>query len=51
MYIPEFVTNETLFAIDLVVRRSGQSKPDGELTVLKFQPQQQAQPQAGAFWE
>jgi hypothetical protein len=59
VYIPDFVTNETLLAIDLKVRRSGRSRADAELTILRFQPAQQAGQrgnrrggaQTGAFWE
>jgi hypothetical protein len=51
VYFPDFVTNETLFAIDLKVRRSGQSQADGEITILRFQPGNRAGQQAGAFWE
>ena len=51
VYVPDFVTNETLKAIDLKVIRSGHSDPQGELMILKFQPDPPPRQQKGAFWE
>jgi hypothetical protein len=54
VFIPEYeiITNETLVAIDLTVRRSGQPEADGAITILKFKPTRRGErPQKGAFWE
>lgn len=51
VYFPEYVTNETLVAIELGVKRSGQSGPDTELVILKFQPDPPPREQSGAFWK
>lgn len=51
VYLPSFVTNETLKEIDLSVSRSGQSQSDGRLTILKFQPDPPPREQKGVFWE
>jgi len=52
-YSPDlwFVTNETLVAVQLLVRRSGPTQPDAELILLKFQPDPPPREQKGAFWE
>jgi len=51
VYVPDFVTNETLKAVDLQVRRSGAVEPEAELVILKFQPDPPPQEQEGAFWQ